>query len=101
MSTRCTIGYGEGYHLYEECFDRDKIWIELEKNVSEIEYTSLDGCLVVGIDVAAWRVMVNSWLLSHWGKNPDLDHKEPKIDLEYFNELMESIKKKKEKKNGE
>ena len=30
MSTRCTIGYGEGYHLYEECFDQDKVWLELD-----------------------------------------------------------------------
>ena len=102
MSTRCTIGYGEGYHLYEECFDQDKVWLELEGKVSDIEYNShSDGCLIVGIDVTTWRAIVEAWLKSHWGGNPERDNKPPKIDIEYFNELMESIKKKKENNNGE
>jgi hypothetical protein len=102
MSTRCTIGYGDGYHLYEECFDQDKVWLELEGKVSEVEYSSIhDGCLVVGIDVATWRALVESWLKSHWGNNVGRDHKEPKIDLEYFNEIVENAKKNKEKKDVE
>ena len=67
MSTRCTIGYGEGYHLYEECFDQDKVWLELEGKVSEIEYSSIrDGCLVVGIDVVVRAVEE---------RHPEIDHR--------------------------
>lgn len=102
MSTRCTIGYGEGYHLYEECFDQDKVWLELEGKVSEIEYSSIrDGCLVVGIDVTAWREIVKAWVESHWANNPDRDHKQPELNLSGFEELISKLKTNKENNNGE
>ena len=100
MSTRCTIGYGDDYHLFEECFDTDKVWIEIGGNVSEVEYNSaLGGELVVGIDVTIWRKIVEDWLRSHWANHPTRDHEKIEIDTSYLEELARNFKNKKENKN--
>lgn len=93
MSTRCTIGYdNDNFHLYEECFDSDNIYLELNDDCFEI-VESLSSKnkreIVVGINVTIWRKIVDSWLNSSWGKNPALDHKKPDIDTEYINKLLE------------
>jgi hypothetical protein len=101
MSTRCTIGYGDYYHLYEECFDTDKVWLEIENKVSDVEYrSSPNGELIVGIDVTVWRKIVEAWLQSHWAKNPERDHQKIEIDAEYIEELIKNFENKKmENKN--
>ena len=30
MSTKCTIRYGKRWHLYQECFEDDVVYLELE-----------------------------------------------------------------------
>lgn len=94
MSTKCTIGYdNDNFHLYEECFDRDKIYLELNNDCYEIVdfFSSKDKKeFAIGIDVTIWRKIVDSWLNSHWGKNSSLDHKECEINLERTKKLIEN-----------
>lgn len=103
MSTKCTIGYDiKNFHLYEECFDRDQIYLELNGDCFEIvdSFSSKhEREITIGVDVTTWRKIVQSWIDSHWGKNPQLDHEEQKIDIEYINKLIENdlrVKAKKE-----
>jgi len=94
MSTKCTIGYdNKNFHLFEECFDKDKVYLELNDDCFEIiESFSSKNCreITIGIDVTIWRKIIESWTNSHWGKTPDLDHEEPKIDASYIKELIEN-----------
>lgn len=30
MSTKCSLAYGDTFHLYQECFDEDNVYLELE-----------------------------------------------------------------------
>jgi hypothetical protein len=30
MSTKCTVTHGENYHLYEECFDFDGLYLNIQ-----------------------------------------------------------------------
>ena len=103
MSTRCTIGYdNENFHLYEECFDNDKVYLELSGDCHEVVdsfYSKDSREITVGIDVSVWRKIVESWLNSHWGKTADKDHKKPEIaDAPYINELFEGILRRQAKK---
>jgi hypothetical protein len=94
MSTRCTIGYDtKNFHLYEECFDKDKIYLELNDDCFEVVdsfFSKESREITVGIEITTWRKVVESWINSHWGKNPDLDYKEPKINTSYMKELIEN-----------
>lgn len=93
MSTRCTIGYGEKHHLFEEICDSKKIWIQLDSDSFETEFRIYDGnnSLVVGIDVATWRKIVEAWNNSSWGKDPERDYS--KTDEEEFFSVFERLKK--------
>jgi hypothetical protein len=102
MSTRCTIGYDtENFHFYEESFDKDKVYLELNDDCFEVIdfFISKEKReIAIGIDVTIWRKIVDSWLNSYWGKNSSLDHKEQEIDTEYINKLVESSLRDKAKK---
>ena len=103
MSTKCSIGYGDDFHLYEECFDQDKIYIELngDQHDLEVEFLGKNKSFTVAIDITTWRKIVESWNKSHWSSHPERDHEQPKIDLEYLQELAETIKKQKQENRNE
>lgn len=94
MSTKCTIGYGDTHHLYEECFDPDKVWLRLDGKDFEAEVgTRQDTASVtVGIDVTVWRKIVEAWLQSHWARHPERDHEKVELDLDSFEELLTKLK---------
>lgn len=79
MSTKCTISYNNknklGYHLYEECFENDNVWLQLDdaKNF-KVQRDGDTTQLTVGIPVEIFRHAVNGWLSSSWGKDPGKDH---------------------------
>jgi hypothetical protein len=100
MSTRCTIGYDKDFHLYEECFDTNNVYLELDgdKHSVELEYSSHVKNVVISIDVTTWRKIVDSWINSNWGKNASQDHKEHEIDTEYINKLTDISLRAKAKK---
>lgn len=98
MSTKCTIGHSDAYHLYEECFDSDKVYLRLDGHDMTAEIGSRLGLpsVTVGIDVGIWRRIVESWLKSHWGQHPERDHQKEEFNLEDMERAAESWLKWKE-----
>jgi hypothetical protein len=88
MSTKCTIGYGEKHHLYEECGDSGNVYLELNGDY-EVELTTFFNApsTTLMIDVKLWREIVSQWLQSEWGKDANLDYRKFEFDLSGFEAL--------------
>lgn len=114
MSTRCTITHNDDYHLYQECFEQDNIYLQLDSGdwsasleTAAIDWRQGDSTkpgLHVRMNVTMWRKIVEGWLASRWGQHPEDDHmkvdfdlKEPLRWLENFNANKERV----EVKDGE
>jgi hypothetical protein len=108
MSTRCTIAFDQkDFHLYQECFENDNVYLQLDgdgwaasldtANVDWREDTGPRPKLGLRIDVTLWRMIVEGWLASEWGKDPSRDHEKIDFDPEVVNSWLESLKSKKEK----
>lgn len=93
MSTRCTIGYDKDFHIFEEICDSKKVWIQLDPGSFEAEFKIYKNAnsLVVGIDIAAWRKIVEAWNNSSWAKDPSRDYSKP--DEEEFFSVFDRIGK--------
>ena len=52
MSTKSTIKYGDDFHFYNECFEDDKVYLELDKASWDADST---GRITVGIPIAIWE----------------------------------------------
>jgi len=84
MSTRCTISYDDAYHLYEECFDNNNIYLELDGSgwdaalsTRTVDWRDGDTSrprVGIKMDVTLWRKIVDGWMKSQWAANPDRDH---------------------------
>lgn len=63
MSTKCTITHGPSYHFYEECFDEDSVYIELE-NPKQAEFTTTNygTTTVVSIPLDIMDEICAAWL---------------------------------------
>jgi hypothetical protein len=98
MSTKCTLGHSDAYHLYEECFDSDKVYLRLDGNEMSVELDTRSNrkSVTVCIDVGIWREIVFSWLKSHWAQNPERDHAKKEIHLDDMERIAESGTKRKE-----
>ena len=79
MSTKCTLSYDKEnklkYHLYQECYENDNVWLQLD-DAKEFE-VSREGDKTqvrMAIPIEVFRHMVEGWLKSEWGKNPSMDH---------------------------
>ena len=98
MSTKCTIGYGDSHHLYEECFDPDRVYLRLEGNAANTEIEGVIGdpspCVTVGIDITIWRRIVEAWLKSHWAQHPERDYDRTPPDLDALERFFERLGKK-------
>ena len=109
MSTRCTIAYNDDFHLYEECFDKNNVYLRLEDgdwaaslNTATIDWD--DGgsdrpTLHVKMNIDLWRKIVDGWVASHWGQHPEYDHKKPEIRPDAL-EWLEGLSKKREVTEG-
>jgi hypothetical protein len=96
MSTKCTISHNESYHLYQECYENDNVWLQLDDAKDfELWHDGDRARLRVAIPVQIFRHAVEGWLQSQWGKNPSMDHhKISSEDVDSFLDLLSSNKKK-------
>lgn len=53
MSTKCTIAYGENFHLYREVFDSDHVYFELDTTHFEAGY----GRVMIPIPLHIWETI--------------------------------------------
>jgi hypothetical protein len=72
MSTKSSIACNDDYHLYQECFENDNVWLRIDNAV--IMFDSATGTATVGIPIATWRSIVDGWKESHWAKDESLDN---------------------------
>jgi len=56
MSTKSTLVYGPGFHLYHECFEQDNVYLELEKT----HFECYPDRVTVAIPVVVWEVIRQS-----------------------------------------
>lgn len=98
MSTRCTISHDEDWHLYQECFEYDNVYLRLEGSdwAASLETQTIDWRdgesdrprLHLKIDVTTWRKIVEGWLDSQWGQSPEDDHRKVEINLDKTNRWL-------------
>lgn len=106
MSTRCTIAHSDKFHLYEECFDRDNVYLLLDddKWSASLETAAVDWrdgastrpSLHLKLDVTLWRQIVEGWITSQWAQHPENDHKRFEYDHEALGSWLEGLTAKKE-----
>jgi hypothetical protein len=106
MSTRCTISYNDDYHLYQECFENDNVYLRLDSGdwSASLETESIDWRdgdykrpqLAIRMNVTMWRKIVEGWIASQWAQDPSRDHKKYEIDLEAISDWVNKMKKIKE-----
>lgn len=53
MSTKCSLAHGPGFHLYQEVFDGDNIYLEVEGTHFEATYNRV----MLPIPVHVWEVV--------------------------------------------
>ena len=53
MSTKSSIAYGKDFHLYQECFDEENVYLELDS----VEFNASNNQVTVTIPVAVWEVI--------------------------------------------
>lgn len=96
MSTKCTIGYDEDWHLYSECFENDNVHLILEDIEFSVDKSSGKSVVKVQIPIEKWRSIVKQWDESYWAEHPEMDHKH--IDFDFPVEVAEPVVKVDEKK---
>lgn len=102
MSTRCTISHDEDWHLYQECFEYDNVYLRLDGSewAASLETQTIDWRdgdsdrprLHLKMDVTMWRRIVEGWLESQWGQTPEDDHRKVNFDNERLNRWLQSEK---------
>lgn len=77
MSTKSTISYSPNeFHLYEDLWDADHVWLEVEGDLALTLHVSANHkSVTVGIPVQAFRKIVDDWAKSYWGQHPENDRK--------------------------
>lgn len=61
MSTKATISYNNGVHLYEECFEEDAVYIEMKP-----EWWQFDGeCVSIRIELNDFIKMLSDFNKYH------------------------------------
>ena len=53
MSTKSSLAYGNNFHFYQECFDEENVYLELES----VEFEASNNKVTVTIPVAIWSVI--------------------------------------------
>jgi hypothetical protein len=100
MSTKCTLSYDKEdklkYHLYQECYENDNVWFQLD-DAKEFKVWRDDDktCVQLAIPVEIFRHAVEGWLNSEWGKNLNMDHsKFSQEDVDNFSEFLKWLTEK-------
>lgn len=52
MSTKCSVAWGDGFHLYQECLEDDGIYLEIDK--CEVQF---NGGVTIKIPSAVWETI--------------------------------------------
>ncbi len=63
MSTKVSLAHGDGYHVYNECFDDENIYLRL-RDVHEfcVEGITEGGATVtVSVPVKVWQEMIRAY----------------------------------------
>jgi hypothetical protein len=76
MSTKVTLSQCSDYHLYEECFDKDLVYLQLDDPVClQVDmWEGSSGKVTVAVPIETWRHIVEGWLKTQWAQNPDWDN---------------------------
>jgi len=100
MSTRCTIAYSDDFHLYQECFEQDNVYLRLDDGdwAASLDTSAIDWrdgsksqpTLHVRIGVDLWRKIIEGWGASHWAQHPECDHGKIDFDPEAIEHLLKS-----------
>ena len=90
MSTKCTIGYGDDWHLFNECFENENVHLILDDANFECEKSKTTNSVRVEIPIAVWREIVKSWHKSYWANHPELDNK--KLEFDALEEVAASFR---------
>jgi hypothetical protein len=108
MSTRCTIGHSDDYHLYEECFDTKYVYLRLDRGFeAELCVGSTDWrdnassartMLTIKMDVKLWRAIAEAWSDSEWAKHPERVGSELVVNVP---EWLENLTKKTPDEGGQ
>ena len=53
MSTKCSLSYGENFHLYNECLDDDNVYLRLTKPAFQVDCDNL----TVTIPIHIWETI--------------------------------------------
>lgn len=56
MSTKSTIACGDNFHLYHECFDDTRVYLQLEGCPFEVSFDAT-GTATVAIPIEIWEVL--------------------------------------------
>jgi len=89
MSTRCTIRYGDKWHLYEECLDDTAVYLELENVEVSLNSCGTNNNIIVRLDV---DLALEIGLISE-------KEKPVKIDWANFGTNLKKLRNKKFKEN--
>lgn len=87
MSTKISIKYGKGYHLYEECFDGENIYLSIS-----CEFEANNKGITIKIPRQIWNEIITTGKLKIVSKEKMREMLSEGI--EYFSNLI------KENKNG-
>ena len=76
MSTKVTLSHNKDYHLYEECFDKNLVYLQLDNPISlQVDmWEASEGKVTVAVSIETWRHIVEGWLKTQWAQNPDWDN---------------------------
>jgi hypothetical protein len=107
MSTRCTISHSDDFHLYQECFEQDNVYLNLDSGdwSALLETAAVDWRdggsakprLHVRMNVTLWRRIIEGWIGSKWAQSPQSDHKKMDFDPQDALSWLENFNSKKEK----
>mgnify|MGYP006407407501 FL=1 len=57
MSSKATISHGSNFHLFEECFDGESVYLEVENTDFEVD----PDRVAVKIPLDAWNQMMDDY----------------------------------------
>jgi len=107
MSTRCTISHSDDFHLYQECFEQDNVYLNLDSGdwsalleTAAVDWRDGESAkprLHVRMNVTLWRRIIEGWVESKWAQSPQRDHKKMDFDPQDTLSWLENFNSKKEK----
>jgi hypothetical protein len=72
MSTKSSLAHGENFHFYEECFDDQHVYLELENTEFEVFQTQRPNSKEFGGRVMV-RIPLETWITIQQVKPPRMD----------------------------